>query len=574
MYSVLSPDGSKLFTGDFYGPRLWDVQTGKLLRQFANNSEVVSAAAFSADGRIVAWGTISGHVWLWDVETGKEIQHFSSTGVKDFIGTIESVVISPDGRSVLSATDDRKARVWDVETGKVRLLIHASDDQTNMAVNCAALSPDGRTVLTAADDQTARLWDVESGKELHRLVGEADPVATLRFSSDGRGILMVSRTGMAWRMDAEGGRALPSFVASAKVNAPPSVASTGAGAANSLPATIGDGRYVSVVVPSADGRRVFMGFFHGEQGVWDMETGKQIQRFDSHDAGSIFAADFSPDGGRLLTSNNGPGASLWNVETGKEVQHFTVNPGWRPRLLYPEGDTRDTVARLALSPDGLRALTSDWEGSTRLWNVKTGGQQRVTKVRTLNLLAVGFSPDSRKMITENADKSATLLDVKTGNELQHFGTASSPSFSADGVRVLMGGSVWDVKTGKELRRFTAAFGTEPFRTLSPDGRRVLIGGGDGVTKLCDVESGNELASLYGFQDGSWAVVDPEGRFDTDKIEGNVALHWIVDGEPMRVLPLAAFKDDYYTPGLLKRILTGEKLPAAGRIDNVKTIDHH
>ena len=391
-------------------------------------------------------------------------------------------------------------------------------------------------------------------------MGVADPVAALAFAADGRGILMISRTGMAWRMDAEGGRALPSFVAAAKVNAPPAAASTGAGTAKPLPATIGDGRYVSVVVLAADGRKVFMGYFHGEQGVWDVETGKQIQRFDSQAAGSILAADLSPDGRRLLTSNNGPGASLWDVETRKEVQHFTVNPGWRPRLLYPEGDFRDTVARLALSPDGLRALTSDWEGSTRLWNVKTGRQLRVIEVHTLNLLAVGFSPDSRKMITENADKSATLLDVKTGNELQHFATASSPSFSADGSRVLMGGSVWDVATGKDLRRFAAPSGTEPFETLSPDGRKVLLGSGDGTTKLWDVETGKELASLYGFQDGSWAVVDPQGRFDTDKIEGNVALHWVVDDDPMRVLPLAAFKDGFYTPGLLKRILGGEKLP--------------
>ncbi|MGD0293172.1 MAG: WD40 repeat domain-containing protein [Terracidiphilus sp.] len=559
VYSVLSPDGSKLFTGDFDGPRLWDVQTGKLLWQFANNFEVVSAAAFSVDGRRVAWGTIPGNIWLRDVETGKQIQHFASTGVMDFIGTIESVVISPDGRSVLSATDDREARVWDVETGKVRLLIHASEDQTNMAVNCADYSPDGRTVLTAADDLTARLWDVESGKELHRLVGASDPVASLAFTADGRGILMVSRTGMAWRMDAEGGRALPAPVVATKENAPPAAASMG-GSTIPLPVKMGDGRYVTVLVLSPDGRRVFMGYFHGEQGVWDVETGKQIQHFDSHAAGSIFAADFSPDGRRLLTTNGGAWASLWNVDTGKEVQHFTVDPGWRPRLLYPEGDYRDTVAHLALSPDGHRALTSDWEGLIRLWNVDTGKQVRVVTEHTNNLLDVGFSSDGSKMLSENADNSSTLRDVKWGREIQHFGGSSRPSFSADGSRVLLGLSVWDVATGKELRRFTAPSGSEPFGTLSPDGRRVLLSGSDGATWLWDVDTGKELAMLYGFQDGSWAVVDPEGRFDTDKIEGNNALHWVMDGDPMRVAPLAAFKDRFYTPGLLKRILGGEKLP--------------
>ena len=556
--SVLSPDGSKLFTGDFDGPAVWDVETGKLLRRFENHSEVVSATTFSADGRRVVWGTIQGNVWLWDVETGKQVQHFSGVGINNYIGTVLSVALSPDGLRVLTATNDDNARLWDVETGKEIERIAASDDRTNASVNCAALSLDERQVLTAADDQTARLWDVESGKELHRLVGVADPVASLAFAADGRGILMVSRTGMAWSMDAEGGRALPSPVAPAKENAPPAVSSTGESTIP-LPVKSGDGRYVSVVTLSVDGRRVFMGYFHGEQGVWNVETGKQIQHFDQHDAGTIFAADFSQDGRLLLTSNDGPWASLWDVQTGKEVQHFTVNPGWRPRFLYPEGDNRDTVANLALSPNGRWALTSDWEGSTRLWNVKTGSQQRVIKVHTNNLLAVGFSPDSRKIITENADKSATLLDVKTGNELQHFGTASSPSFSVDGSRVLLGGSVWDVATGKELRRFAAPSGTEPFGTLSPDGRRVLLGSGDGTTKLWDVNTGKELASLYGFQDGSWAVVDPEGRFDTDKIEGNIALHWVMDGDPMRVSPLAAFKDRFYTPGLLKRILGGEKL---------------
>jgi hypothetical protein len=83
---------------------------------------------------------------------------------------------------------------------------------------------------------------------------------------------------------------------------------------------------------------------------------------------------------------------------------------------------------------------------------------------------------------------------------------------------------------------------------------------DGTTKLLDVETGKELASLFSFRDGTWAVVDPEGRFDTDNIESNIALHWVVDSDPMRPLPLAAFKDAYYTPRLLSRILMGETLP--------------
>jgi WD40 repeat protein len=557
VHDVLSPDGKKLFSGNAYGPAVWDVESGKLLQVLGAGDGVVSAAAFSADGRRVVWGTINGVVRLWDLEAGKEIQHFASTRAKEFIGSVKSVAISTDGRSVLVATIDREARVWDVETGKLRTLIHASDDQINRSVNCAALSPDGRQALTVADDQTSRLWDVESGQELRRMVGRADEVAALAFVADGRGIIEVSRTGMVWQWNGESGKAFERTMESAQGNALPAAVSTDGRIADLRPAVIGDGRYVLPLVLSPDGRRMLMAPFHGEQGVWDVQTGKQIQKFDQKSAGSISVADFSPDGAKLLTASRGPEFSLWDLQTGKEIQHFTVNPGWRPRFLYPEGDYRDGIEHLALSPDGHRALTSDSEGSTRLWNVDTGSQVRVFKVKTLENLSVGFSPDSHKMITENVDGSATLRDVKWGRELQHFGKATQPSFSADGHRVLMGGSAWDVETGREIRHFEQSLGSEPFATLSGDGRRALIGGKDGATTLWDVDSGKELARLYGFTDGSWAIVDPQGRFDTDKIEGNTALHWVVGGDPMRVLPLAAFKDGYYTPGLLTRILNGE-----------------
>jgi WD40 repeat protein len=541
----LSPDGSKIFTGDFDGPRLWDIKTGKLLRQFEKPDGVVNAVAFSADGRSLAWGTIPGTVRMCDVETGKAIQHFAGDSAADYMAVVNSVSISLDGRRLLTGSNEGSARLWDVETGKDLQHFAGSDKGMNWSVNCAALSPDGRTVLTTSNDGTARLWDVETGKELHRLVGVADPVAALAFSEDGRGIVAVSGAGMVWRWDSESGKGQLQPLQTS----PSAAASTSAGS------------YITAVVLTLDGRRVFINSLRGDQAVWDVETGKELQHFDSQMNGAFSEVDFSPDGSKVLAASHGPKFSLWDVETGKTVQTFTVNPGLRPRFLYPEGDYRDGVERLALSPDGRWALTSDSEGSTRLWDVKTGNQLRALKVHTYNLLAVGFSPDSLNMITENLDGSATLLGVKRGNEIQNFAKASRPSFSADGSRVLMGGSVWDVKTGKELRHFYEPLGTQPVERLSPDGRKVLIGSGDGTTKLWDVETGMELASLYGFEDGSWAVVDPEGRFDADKIEGNVALHWVMDSDPVRVLPLPTFKDGHYTPGLLKLILGGENLPA-------------
>lgn len=535
--AVLSPDGSKLFAGNLDGPRLWNLRSGKELLHFAGNSEVVVSAAFSADGRRVITGSISSAIRLLDAETGKEIQHFAGQYSGEFIGTVSAVAISPDGSQVLTGSNDRTARLWSVDTGKElkRFAGHSGP------VNCVAFSQDGRRALTGSDDQTARLWSVDSGEEIRHFTGLADQVAYVAFVSSGNRILTTSKNGRSWMWDGETG----------KVKLRPGWPSNGS---------------VSSVAISKDGRRVFFfSYLTGEQSVWDVETGKEIRHFDAHTFGSGSSADFSSDGRRLLASSGGASAWLWDIETGKEIQRFVAKAG--PRMSSTEGYTRDAITSVALSQDGKRALTGDSEGTARLWDVGTGKQLRSFSMPAIHPLYVAFSPNGLRMLAGSSDHPAELRDIETGRVLQHFAGYSDPSFSADGHRVLLGFSVWDVETGKQLQRFDAPPDRIMRGTLSADGQRALMTFSDGTTKLLDVETGKELASLFTFLDGAWAVIDPEGRFDTDNIDGNVALHWVVESDLMRPLPLAAFKDTYYSPLLLSRVLKGETLPPVRPIAN-------
>jgi len=81
----------------------------------------------------------------------------------------------------------------------------------------------------------------------------------------------------------------------------------------------------------------------------------------------------------------------------------------------------------------------------------------------------------------------------------------------------------------------------------------MTGGDDGTTRLWSVATGASLATLVSYTDGSWAVVDFASRFDTDNLEGAGALHWILDSEQMRALPLEIFMRNYYQPHLLPRL---------------------
>jgi WD40 repeat protein len=73
---AFSPNGKVLASGDSCGGaiKLWDVRSGKELKQLAGNFfEVVTSVAFSPDGKTLASGTDNGAIRLWDIDSGKEL---------------------------------------------------------------------------------------------------------------------------------------------------------------------------------------------------------------------------------------------------------------------------------------------------------------------------------------------------------------------------------------------------------------------------------------------------------------------------------------------------------------------
>ncbi len=103
-------------------------------------------------------------------------------------------------------------------------------------------------------------------------------------------------------------------------------------------------------------------------------------------------------------------------------------------------------------------------------------------------------------------------------QLGHSGEVSSVAFSPDGKTALSGNgvgtaSLWDLATGREIRKFEGHADAVGSVAFSPDGRTALSGSWDDHTvRLWDLATGREIRKLEGHSNGVTSVAfSPDGK---------------------------------------------------------------
>ena len=135
-----SPDGRTLIAFPRNGIQLWDVPTATMRTNLVFETGPGSAAAFSADGRLVAtsegMGDTEYAIRVWRTDNAELVGVF--TGHKQ---SIASIAFSPDGKTLASSSEDSTLKFWNIKTqqellnirrlgGPVRSLIFSLDGQT------------------------------------------------------------------------------------------------------------------------------------------------------------------------------------------------------------------------------------------------------------------------------------------------------------------------------------------------------------------------------------------------------------------------------------------------------------
>ena len=360
--------------------------------------------------------------------------------------------------------------MWNLHSGKRLGLFEAPQAHVLLGFRAGGLP-----LAAIVNHRAMQVWDVLTGKELTPAGGHQAEVVRLTFTAGGKELVSLSADGCACRWDAATGKQISRVMPDGERGGH-SVYAWG------RPWLSPDGKYALAEEKSA-------------LRLYELAGGRTL--FLLPNGGGVrLEAVFSPDGNLLALSGQDPEAAvgaaptptvrLIDVNTGQELQRWKVRKSW--------------VDRLAFSPDGKvfasLAATQSMKAELYVWDVRKGKPLWHEIVPAAHLIS--FSPNGRLLAT-GGWKSTTLWHPTTGQCLCRLerGDIKGATFSPDSRLLLTGrcdGSRWhysfgEIGSGTERSKLVVEVsqnGGVSTLALSPDGRRLATGMGDGTILLWDL----------------------------------------------------------------------------------------
>jgi WD40 repeat protein len=299
-----------------------------------------------------------------------------------------------------------------------------------------------------------------------------------------------------------------------------------------------DSDTVLTVAYSPDGRVLAGGGFAKAIFLWDARTGKLLRSLEGPKRTTRRSIVFSPDGQMLAGGGDDGVVHLWNVRTGSLERSF------------PGSADGQFVRSIAISPDGTRLAVARAKSSGKdrrsanelaMLDLKTG-KPCWSQTGDKWISSVAFAPDGKTLAA--ADGAVHLLDAEDGALRKSLRVedrvALQIAFSPDGKNLAGAGGhwvkvgagtqqisevfLWDVQTGKLLRRLTDLGLWLRCVAFSPDGKTLATGSSGPILqkgslswvsseiRLWDPQSGRLLRSIQGeLAEVSSMAFSPDGK---------------------------------------------------------------
>jgi WD40 repeat protein len=204
-------------------------------------------------------------------------------------------------------------------------------------------------------------------------------------------------------------------------------------------------------------------------------------------AGRIGSIAFSPDGSLLLTVGEDNSIRLWDVAEQSLLRVFVGHAG--------------IVRNAVFSPDGREIMSQaqNEDYSIRFWDVETGRQLAAVYDRDSY---AQIAPWSAYLAGSNSYVSLfgshATIRSRGSDSIRHKlfvaqGDSTSAAVAQSGMQLLVadeteGVGVWDTRSGKKVGSFGRLSGIPFAASISPNGKKFLIGDNQGATFEVDMKS--------------------------------------------------------------------------------------
>lgn len=290
---------------------------------------------------------------------------------------INTVCVSPDGKQILSSGDDGTIRIWDIGTRKEVNNFPAEKVSSGVVypVTGVAYSPDGKTFISGQKTSLPKLWDTSLGRVMKRVSQKTAGIYSLAFSPNGN-LIALGTYGSISICDAN---------SSKEISIPISRTSP-----------------IISVEFSPDNQSLIAVADNQEISLWDTNSGNKIRNFDIHnyqkDVEYATDASFTPDGKTLITGgfNKEPYQGI--------IKMWNANDGTLLRTIV-DGQSIDC---LAISHDGQKLATGNFDHTVKIWEIATGKLLRILVGHKNYVKSVAFSPDGQTIVASSTNGAINL----------------------------------------------------------------------------------------------------------------------------------------------------------------------